>query len=82
MRGHIRATAVSFFNLDFVDVVIHSYRFDLGLAAGDPSLEAMERRPAGAPDIAVPPVTIDGGPHRIRLGRHLSRTHSSAAEGV
>lgn len=67
-------TAKSFDNPDFVDVVIHSYRFDFGLAAGDPSLEALERRLADAPDIAVPAVTIDGARDPLKPGgtAHLS----------
>ncbi|HME83147.1 MAG TPA: hypothetical protein VKG91_01000, partial [Roseiarcus sp.] len=35
-------TAASFNNPDFVDVVIHCYRFCFGLAEGDPALA--ERR--------------------------------------
>lgn len=53
-------TAASFDNPDFVGVVIHAYRHTFGLAAGDPSLEHLERRLAIRPPIAVPSVTLDG----------------------
>lgn len=53
-------TAVSFDNPDFVEVVIHSYRFDFGNASGDPGLAALEAKLALKPKIAVPAVTLDG----------------------
>lgn len=53
-------TAISFDNPDFVDVVIHAYRHAFGLAAGDPSLDELERRLAKRPRIMVPAVTLDG----------------------
>jgi len=61
-------TAASFDNPDFVDVVIHSYRFDFGLAPGDPALDALERRLATAPDITVPAVTLDGAHDPLKPG--------------
>jgi len=53
-------TASSFDNPDFVDVVIHCYRFCFGLAAGDPALASLEARLALKPKITVPAVTLDG----------------------
>ena len=53
-------TASSFDNPDFVDVVIHCYRFCFGLAAGDPALDAFEKRLAERPKISVPAITLDG----------------------
>lgn len=53
-------SAKSFDNPDFVDVAIHSYRHRFGIVAGDPALEAIERRLAAQPTIAVPSITIDG----------------------
>jgi len=61
-------TADAFDNPDFVDVVIHSYRHRFALVAGDPALEAIERRLAARPDIAVPTVTLDGAADGIRPG--------------
>ena len=54
-------TAPSFDNPDFVDVVIHSYRHRHGNAPGDPRFDAIERRLAGRPAIAVPTVILHGG---------------------
>jgi pimeloyl-ACP methyl ester carboxylesterase len=54
------ATARSFDNPDFVDVVIHSYRVRYGYVAGDPALAAIERQLAAKPSIAVPAITLQG----------------------
>jgi len=53
-------TAASFDNPDFVEVVIQSYRHRFGLAPGDPSLEAIERRLAAQPPITVPTIVLHG----------------------
>ena len=53
-------TAKSFDNPDYVDVVIHSYRHRLGLAAGAPDYADAEAALALAPVITVPAVTLDG----------------------
>ncbi|RYC31942.1 alpha/beta hydrolase [Lichenibacterium minor] len=58
--GLFDATAPSFDNPDFVDVVIHSYRHRFGLVAGDPALDDIERRIALQPPIAVPTVSLCG----------------------
>ena len=52
--------ASAFDNPDYVDVVIHSYRHRLGLAAGYPQYEDVERRLAALPAITVPAITMDG----------------------
>ncbi|CAG2156047.1 2-succinyl-6-hydroxy-2, 4-cyclohexadiene-1-carboxylate synthase [Cupriavidus yeoncheonensis] len=52
--------AEAFDNPDYVDVVIHSYRHRLGLAAGYPLHEATETKLAAIPPIAVPTITLDG----------------------
>jgi pimeloyl-ACP methyl ester carboxylesterase len=52
--------ARAFENQDYVDVVIHSYRHRLGLAAGDPQYDAIERALSTQPVIGVPAVTLDG----------------------
>jgi pimeloyl-ACP methyl ester carboxylesterase len=61
-------TAASFDNPDFVDVVVHSYRFDFGLAPGDPRLEHLERRLAERPPISVPAITLDGVEDPLKPG--------------
>jgi pimeloyl-ACP methyl ester carboxylesterase len=53
-------TAAAFDNPDFVDIVIHSYRHRFGAAAGDPDLEAIERRLAAQPLITVPTIVLHG----------------------
>jgi pimeloyl-ACP methyl ester carboxylesterase len=53
--------ASAFDNPDYVDVVIHSYRHRLGLAAGYPPYEELEKRLAAQPTITVPTITLDGG---------------------
>jgi pimeloyl-ACP methyl ester carboxylesterase len=55
-----RTAAESFENPDFVDVVIHCYRFHLGNETGDPALEHLETRLAAKPKITVPCITLDG----------------------
>ena len=53
-------SAASFDNPDHVDIVIHNYRWRLGLAEGEPAYEELERRLAEAPVITVPTVTLEG----------------------
>ena len=40
--------------------MIHNYRWRIGLAAGEPHYDDLERRLAGAPAIAVPTITLEG----------------------
>jgi pimeloyl-ACP methyl ester carboxylesterase len=53
-------TAPSFDNPDHVDIVIHNYRWRLGLADGEPEYEDLERRLAEFPVITVPAITLEG----------------------
>jgi len=53
------ATAVSFNNPDFVDVVVHSYRHRYGLAKGDPKFERIEQSLQKQPTIKVPAIILD-----------------------
>jgi pimeloyl-ACP methyl ester carboxylesterase len=53
-------TAASFDNPDHVSIVIHNYRWRLGLAEGDPQYDHLEKRLAEGPVIAVPTITLDG----------------------
>ena len=53
------ATAVSFNNADFVEVVVHSYRHRYGLAKGDPKLESIEQSLQKQPVIKVPAIILD-----------------------
>jgi pimeloyl-ACP methyl ester carboxylesterase len=53
-------TAASFDNPDHVGIVIHNYRWRLGLVAGDPKYDDLEKRLAEGPIITVPTITMEG----------------------
>ena len=53
-------SAAAFDNPDHVAIVIHNYRWRLGLAAGDAQYDDLEKRLAGSPDITVPAITLEG----------------------
>ena len=53
-------SAASFDNPDYVSIVIHNYRWRLSVAEGDPQYDALEKRLAEGPVIAVPTITLDG----------------------
>jgi pimeloyl-ACP methyl ester carboxylesterase len=53
-------SAAAFDNPDHVSIVIHNYRWRLGLAEGEPQYDELEQRLAQAPDIAVPTITLEG----------------------
>jgi pimeloyl-ACP methyl ester carboxylesterase len=61
-------TAASFDNPDFVDVVIHAYRFCFGAETGDPALAPFEKRLAAKPKIGVPAITLDGTQDPLKPG--------------
>src|SRR5947208_932127 len=60
-------SAVAFDNPDHVDIVIHNYRWRLGLAEGEAKYADLERRLAESPAITVPTITMEsdanGAPH-------------------
>lgn len=72
-------TAAAFDNPDFVDVVIHAYRFCHGNAPGDPELEHLEARLAKRPRITVPCITLDGRKDPLKPGG--SASHSQMFSG-
>ena len=53
-------SAAAFDNPDHVEVVIHNYRWRLGLAKGEARYDPIERRLATAPVITVPTITMEG----------------------
>jgi pimeloyl-ACP methyl ester carboxylesterase len=53
-------SAASFDNPDHVAIVIHNYRWRLGLAEGEPAYVELEERLAAGPVIAVPTITLEG----------------------
>lgn len=53
-------SAASFDNPDHVAIVIHNYRWRLGLAEGEAKYDDLEKRLAAAPVITVPTITMEG----------------------
>jgi pimeloyl-ACP methyl ester carboxylesterase len=53
-------TAASFDNPDHVAIVIHNYRFRMGLAEGEPQYDKFEKQLAQFPPIALPTITLEG----------------------
>jgi pimeloyl-ACP methyl ester carboxylesterase len=53
-------TAVSFNNPDHVAIVIHNYRWRLGLAVGEAKYDHLEKRLAESSAITVPTITLEG----------------------
>lgn len=61
-------SAAAFNNPDHVAIVIHNYRWRLGIADGEKQYDALETKLAAGPAITVPTVTLEGdtngAPHR------------------
>jgi pimeloyl-ACP methyl ester carboxylesterase len=53
-------TAASFNNPDHVDIVMHDYRWRLGLADGERKYDNLEKRLAALSPITVPAITMEG----------------------
>ncbi len=53
-------SAEAFDNPDHVDIVIHNYRWRLGLARGEARYDDLEQRLAAGPSISVPTITLEG----------------------
>jgi pimeloyl-ACP methyl ester carboxylesterase len=53
-------SAAAFDNADHVDIVIHNYRWRLGLAQGEAKFDALEKQLAEFPIITVPTITLQG----------------------
>ena len=58
-------TAPSFDNPDFVDVVLHSYRYRIGAVAGDEGLKSFEERLSTQPTISVPTIVLQGADNGV-----------------
>jgi pimeloyl-ACP methyl ester carboxylesterase len=56
-------SAASFDNPDHVDIVIHNYRWRLGVAAGESRYDDLEERLAVGPVIGVPTITLESDAH-------------------
>jgi pimeloyl-ACP methyl ester carboxylesterase len=69
-------SAAAFDNPDHVDIVIHNYRWRLGLAEGEPKYGELEQRLAQGPVITVPTVTMEGdanGAAHLEPGAYASK---------
>jgi pimeloyl-ACP methyl ester carboxylesterase len=53
-------SAASFDNPDHVDIVIHNYRWRLGIASGESQYDDLEQQLATGPVITVPTITLEG----------------------
>lgn len=53
-------SAASFDNPDHVSIVIHNYRWRIGLAEGEGKYDEYEKRLADGPVITVPTITLEG----------------------
>jgi pimeloyl-ACP methyl ester carboxylesterase len=53
-------SAASFDNPDHVSIVVHNYRWRLGLADGESKYNDLEKRLAAGPTISVPTITLEG----------------------
>jgi pimeloyl-ACP methyl ester carboxylesterase len=53
-------SATAFVNPDHVDIVVHNYRWRLGLAEGEAKYDELEKHLARAPIITVPTITLEG----------------------
>ena len=80
-------SAAAFDNPDHVSIVIHNYRWRIGLAEGEPQHDELEQRLAQAPNITVPTITLEGdangAPHpepsayaRKFVGRYAHRLNT------
>jgi pimeloyl-ACP methyl ester carboxylesterase len=78
-------SAASFDNADHVSIVIHNYRWRLGVADGETQYDDLEQKLAGGPVITVPTITLEGdangaphpepGAYRAKFsGRYEHRT--------
>ena len=53
-------SALCFNNPDHINIVVHNYRWRLGLAEGEPKYDDLEKRLATGPVITVPTITLEG----------------------
>jgi len=83
-------SAAAFDNPDHIAIVVHNYRWRLGLAAGEARYDGLEARLAAAPVIAVPTITLEGdanGAPHLDPGAYASKfsgkyVHRTIAGGV
>ena len=95
--GTFDRSAAAFDNPDHVDIVIHNYRWRIGVADGEPRYDDIEEQLAAGPAITVPTITLEGdangAPHPggrcvsrevhrpVRPSRHHGRRRAQPAAG-
>jgi pimeloyl-ACP methyl ester carboxylesterase len=85
-------TAASFSNPDHVEIVVHNYRWRLGLAKGEPQYNNLEQKLFEGPVITVPTITIasdfdgaaaSGAPYRKKFsGKYSHRIFEGIGHNV
>jgi hypothetical protein len=78
-------TAASFDNADHVAIVIHNYRWRLGLAEGEAKYDDLERRLAEGPVITVPTITLEGdanGAPHPKPGAYAKNSRADMSTGL
>jgi pimeloyl-ACP methyl ester carboxylesterase len=83
-------SAASFDNPDHVAIVVHNYRWRLGLVEGEAKYDDIEKRLAAGPTISVPTITMEGdangAPHPPPAGYRAKFTgkyeHRNLAGGI
>jgi pimeloyl-ACP methyl ester carboxylesterase len=86
-------SAAAFDNPDHVSIVVHNYRWRLGLAEGEPKHDDLEKRLAPGPIISVPTITLEGdangAPHpepssyaKKFAGKYAHRTITAASDTI
>jgi pimeloyl-ACP methyl ester carboxylesterase len=83
-------SAAAFDNPDHVAIVIHNYRWRLGLAEGEERYDNLEKKLAAAPAISVPAVTLEGdangAPHpdpKVYAARYTGKyAHHTITGGI
>jgi pimeloyl-ACP methyl ester carboxylesterase len=69
-------SAAAFDNPDWVEVVLHSYRYKFGLVPGDERYTELARRLEEQPAIELPTLTLDGAAHGVAPGSDGDRSAS------
>ena len=88
-RRDVRTLGGVFREPDHDEIVIHNYRWRLGLASGDPELDELEARLAEGPPITVPTITLEGdangAPHpepSVYAGKFQGRTNTGRSRAA
>jgi pimeloyl-ACP methyl ester carboxylesterase len=79
-EGIFERSAASFANPDFVDIVVHAYRFMFGLEGGQAEMQPHEDRLALKPAISVPTISIDGADDPLKPGGTASHERMFASK--